>query len=393
MKTNRIVCLLLCVLMLASACLPVGAFADDGYFDDFVLEDEPYVDEGLFVEDEPYVEEYYDEPITEDFDEGYSDEPEEAIFEESFTEDQPEELVFDDVVDNQTNTDALAEETLEELIVEDTAAFDTTPTVEITNQPVDTTAAAGSEFTMSVTANSTNVNYEWQYYYQGKWNSFQNSNSATLTKTANKAWNGWKIRVIVSDKNNANTKVTSDEVTLTIGAALTITNQPVDTTVAAGSEFTMSVTASSTNVNYDWQYFYQGKWNSFQNTNSATLTKTAKSAWNGWKIRVIVSDKNNANTKVASDEVTLTVISNIVIDDVTYKKLADGTYEVVSYSGSASSLTIPAKVENADVTKIGEEAFLNKTSLTSISLPNSITVIGARAFKGCTNLGQMTTHD
>ena len=266
-------------------------------------------------------------------------------------------------------------------------------TLAITKQPVNTTAAAGSQFTMSVTANSTNVNYEWQYYYQGKWNSFQNSNSATLTKTANKAWNGWKIRVIVSDKNNANTKVTSDEVTLTIGAALTITNQPVDTTVAAGSEFTMSVTASSTNVNYDWQYFYQGKWNSFQNTNSATLTKTAKSAWNGWKIRVIVSDKNNANTKVASDEVTLTVISNIVIDDVTYKKLADGTYEVVSYSGSASSLTIPAKVENADVTKIGEEAFLNKTSLTSISLPNSITVIGARAFKGCTNLGQMTTHD
>ena len=154
----------------------------------------------------------------------------------------------------------------------------------------------------------------------------------------------------------------------------------------------MSVTANSTNVDYTWQ-FNNGKWRNFQDANSATLTKTANSSWNGWKIRVVVTDKNDANNKVTSDEVTLTVASNIVINDVTYRKLTDGTYEVASYSGTASSLTIPAKVENADVTKIGVEAFLNKTSLTSISLPNSITVIGERAFKGCTNLSQMTTHD
>ena len=52
---------------------------------------------------------------------------------------------------------------------------------------------------------------------------------------------------------------------------------------------------------------------------------------------------------------------------------------------SLTSITIPNSV-----TSIGEEAFRNCNSLTSITIPNSVTSIGKNAFFGCTNLKSIT---
>ncbi len=63
---------------------------------------------------------------------------------------------------------------------------------------------------------------------------------------------------------------------------------------------------------------------------------------------------------------------------------------VVSYTGSATAITIPANPrEGYTVTEIGEEAFMGNTALVSIDLPDTVTAIRARAFKGCTSLSQM----
>ena len=88
---------------------------------------------------------------------------------------------------------------------------------------------------------------------------------------------------------------------------------------------------------------------------------------------------------------------DIIVNGVTYERITDPTTQnvslrVKSYAGSVSSLVIPTVVEGLTVTEIGEEAFMGNTTLTSIDLPNSITVIRARAFKNCTNLSSMTTH-
>ena len=71
-----------------------------------------------------------------------------------------------------------------------------------------------------------------------------------------------------------------------------------------------------------------------------------------------------------------------------------------SYSGNAASVVIPvhptnpaAPNEEYIVVGVGAGAFKNKTALESITLPNSIEVIGSEAFKGCTNLSSMTTTD
>ena len=85
----------------------------------------------------------------------------------------------------------------------------------------------------------------------------------------------------------------------------------------------------------------------------------------------------------------MTAVTDIVVNDVTYQKLTDTTCLVKSYAGSATSLTIPDKIEGMTVTEIGEEAFMDNKKLVSIDLPDTITVIRARAFKNCSNLSDM----
>ena len=52
---------------------------------------------------------------------------------------------------------------------------------------------------------------------------------------------------------------------------------------------------------------------------------------------------------------------------------------------SLTSVTIPNSVTN-----IGNSAFYNCTSLTSVNIPNSVTTIGWEVFQGCTSLTSIT---
>lgn len=62
----------------------------------------------------------------------------------------------------------------------------------------------------------------------------------------------------------------------------------------------------------------------------------------------------------------------------------DDYIEVTSYTGNSLGVTIPAYHNGKLITKIGDEAFKNNTSLKSVILPNTITSIDAYAFAGCT---------
>ena len=57
-----------------------------------------------------------------------------------------------------------------------------------------------------------------------------------------------------------------------------------------------------------------------------------------------------------------------------------GAITVTGYTGSGGAVTIPSTLYGLPVTAIGNSAFLYKSSLTSITLPNSLTSIGLYAF-------------
>lgn len=80
-----------------------------------------------------------------------------------------------------------------------------------------------------------------------------------------------------------------------------------------------------------------------------------------------------------------------------YKKRGDGTIIITNYKGNQTKITVPAKIGRSAVTAIGKEVFSPYhdrvchgreffRTITEITLPDSITEIGERAFDCCGGL-------
>ena len=72
--------------------------------------------------------------------------------------------------------------------------------------------------------------------------------------------------------------------------------------------------------------------------------------------------------------------------DYEYALLDDGTVEITGYKGSADLLAIPAELDGKAVTSIGDCAFYLCSSLTSVSIPDSVEQIGTNPFAACFEL-------
>jgi hypothetical protein len=67
----------------------------------------------------------------------------------------------------------------------------------------------------------------------------------------------------------------------------------------------------------------------------------------------------------------------------------NGSITIRGYTGPGGALTIPESINGLPVTSI-EYGFYNCASLTSVTIPNSVTSIGTGAFEGCTSLTNVT---
>lgn len=89
------------------------------------------------------------------------------------------------------------------------------------------------------------------------------------------------------------------------------------------------------------------------------------------------------NTKTgATFTVTVAAATNTFYFDET-------TGTITKYNESDTVVVIPSKINGVTVTTIGTDAFLG-LNITSVTIPDSVTEIGANAFAGCTNLTSVT---
>ncbi|MBQ9805699.1 MAG: leucine-rich repeat domain-containing protein, partial [Clostridia bacterium] len=127
---------------------------------------------------------------------------------------------------------------------------------------------------------------------------------------------------------------------------------------------------------------------------TASETNTVGEVFLYWEnsAGAVVSEELNYTITVSSQNETYTavygVIETPVIDPLVYTEQSDGTYSVKANPDVElpAAIAIPATYNEKAVTVIEENAFLDCTGLTSISLPYGIKTIGDKAFSGCTGL-------
>lgn len=72
------------------------------------------------------------------------------------------------------------------------------------------------------------------------------------------------------------------------------------------------------------------------------------------------------------------------------RRINDGTWEIIKYTGKDQYVEIPSEFKGTPITEIGKNAFENCSSIKGLVVPDSIRSIGESAFKGCTNLYSIT---
>ncbi|MBF4691958.1 leucine-rich repeat protein [Fusibacter ferrireducens] len=76
-----------------------------------------------------------------------------------------------------------------------------------------------------------------------------------------------------------------------------------------------------------------------------------------------------------------------------YFEFDSNTGTIISYKGTGGDVVMPSTINSVPVLTIGNSAFRNKDTVTSVTLPSSIKTIGDSAFNGCSNLKSITLND
>jgi hypothetical protein len=199
----------------------------------------------------------------------------------------------------------------------------------ITSQPASQTVCAGANTSFAVTISGTVNTYQWQESTNGGgiWNNIANggvysgATTATLNLTGVTAgMNTNQYRCVVTGSCPA---INSNAAVLTVNTAPVVTAQPGNSTVYTGNVAVFSITATGTNLTYQWQVSTGGcggPWTNVPNAapytgvNTATLViNPTSTALNGNGYRCVVNGTcaptANSNCGLLTVNVPVTITS------------------------------------------------------------------------------------
>ena len=237
----------------------------------------------------------------------------------------------------------------------------------ITKQPVSKTVKTGTTAKFSVTPNSANVSYQWQYRTSST-SSWKNASAtgnktATLSVPATFSRYGYQYRCKIT--HSTGNVIYTNAVTL---RATGIKTQPVNKAVVAGKTTTFTVSAAGPSLKYQWQYrsSSSGKWSSAKadGNTTATLSIPATCGRNGYQYRCKIKDSAgnviytkavilyvlgiktqpvNKTVKVgATAKFTVTAVGKSLSFQWQYRTSSSGSWKNASATGSKTkTLSVP----------------------------------------------------
>lgn len=117
---------------------------------------------------------------------------------------------------------------------------------------------------------------------------------------------------------------------------------------------------------------------------AGTITTTIPTS----QLNVYVStdDGGFGNVPVSIDSLSLTLSGVEAADFQYFTNSIDGTITIERYVGAGGVVSIPGTIYGRLVTAIGPSAFYSCSSLTNVTIPDSVTSIGDTAFAYCVNM-------
>jgi hypothetical protein len=206
----------------------------------------------------------------------------------------------------------------------------------ISGQPSPQTVCAGANASFSVTATGT---YQWQVSTDGgaTWTNIGGANAAMLNLVAVTAgMNNNQYRCVVS---NVCGSTNSNAALLTVNTGAVITAQPADATICTGQQTTLCVTATGTNLSYQWETAptCSGPFTNVAGAtgNCLTITGTANAAY-----RCRVTASGGCGGTVISNCALVTVVSSVTVTtQPASQAVCEGSSVSFTAGASGSGLT------------------------------------------------------
>jgi gliding motility-associated-like protein len=171
--------------------------------------------------------------------------------------------------------------------------------------PSNALTCAGETVTFSVTATTgTNLTYQWQQNDGTNWTDLTGETAATFVTSATETINHYQFRALADNAGCA--PATSAAASLTVNTSSGIVTQPDDVVACDGTDALFSVTATGSNLRYQWEVNQGTGWNILSGSVAAGLSVIgSNSGMNGYQYRVIVG--TDGCPDITSDPALLSV--------------------------------------------------------------------------------------